>query len=204
MLEGRITMRRAAALVILASAALLLTSCGGTEVEWNADVEKAGFTEVDDALPSLRDAMTGLDETINRRISSSRYKTEALEDYKVITDFVDVLQFYYLPVLNARAMISRAYREVELGMYAEAVEDIGSAVDLVNKAALKSTESTKVGFDKVKESLLNVGEVSDATRQASLLKLSNTAKMLNILIEQINPVVVTTEEGESLIDGQMM
>ena len=196
-------MRRAVVLVILASAALLLTSCGGTEVEWNADIEKAGFTEMDDSFPALRDAMTELDETINRRISSNRYKTEALEDYKVITDFVDVLQFYYLPVLNARAMIARAYREIELGMYTEGVEDIGKAVDLVNKAALKSTERTKIGFDKVKDGLMDVGEVSDATKQASLLKLSNAAKMLNILIEQINPIVVVTEEGESLIDGQI-
>lgn len=196
-------MRRAVVLTMLASVALLLTSCGGTEVAWNADIEKAGFTEMDDSFPALRDAMTELDETINRRISSSRYKNEALEDYKVITDFVDVLQFYYLPVLNARSLISRAYREVELGMYAEAVEDIGKAVDLVNKAALKSTPSTQVGFDKVKESLLNVGQVSDTTKEASLAKLSNTAKMLNILIEQINPMIVVTEEGESLIDGQM-
>ena len=196
-------MRRAVVLTVLTSIALLLTSCGGTEVAWNADIEKAGFSEMDDSFPGLRDAMTELDETINRRISSSRYKNEALEDYKVITDFVDVLQFYYLPVLNARAMISRSYREVELGMYAEAVEDIGSAVDLVNKAALKATPNTKVGFDKVKDSLLNVGQVSDATKETSLVKLSNTAKMLNILIEQINPMVVVTEEGESLIDGQM-
>lgn len=196
-------MRRAVVLAMLASVALLITSCGGNEVVWNADIEKAGFTEINDTFPVLRDAMTELDETINRRISSSKYKNEALEDYKVITDFVDVFQFYYLPVLNARARISRAYREVELGMYAEAVEDIGKAVDLVNKAALKSTESTKIGFDKIKESLINVGEVSDATKEASLVKLSNTAKMLNILIEQINPVVVVTEEGESLIDGQI-
>jgi len=196
-------MRRAVMFTVLASVALLLTSCGGNEVAWNADIEKAGFKEMDDTFPALRDAMTELDETINRRISSSRYKTEALEDYKVITEFVDVLQFYYLPVLNARAMISRAYREVELGMYAEAVEDISNAVDLVNKAALKSTESTRIGFDKVKDSLINVGEVSDATRETSLVKLSNTAKMLNILIEQINPMIVTTEEGESLIDGQL-
>lgn len=196
-------MRRAVAPVILALVALMFTSCGGPEVVWNEDIEKAGFTEIDDSFPALRDAMTELDETINRRISSSRYKNEALEDYKVITDFIDVLQFYYLPVLNARAMISRAYREIELGMYTEAVEDISNAVDLVNKAALKSNEKTRIGFDKVKESLLNVGEVSDATREGSLMKLSNTAKMLNILIEQINPMIEVTEEGESLIDGQM-
>ncbi len=196
-------MRRAVVLIALASAALLLTSCGGREVEWNADIEKAGFTEVDNALPTLRDAMIELDETINRRISSGRYKNEALEDYKVITDFVDILQFYYLPVLNARAMISRAYREVELGLYTEAVEDIGKAVDLVNKASLKSTERTRIGFDKVKEGLLNVGEVSDSTKETSLVKLANVAKMLNILIEQITPTVVVTEEGESLIDGQI-
>ncbi len=196
-------MRRAAALLFLASAAMLVTSCGGPKVEWNPDVEKAGFKEVDDALPTLREAMSGLNETINRRISSSKYKKQALEDFKVISDFVDVLQFYYLPVLNARAMISRAYREVEMGMYTEAVEDIGKAVDLVNKAALKSTESTRVGFEKVKQSLLDVGEVSDATKERSLTKLTNTAKMLNLLIEQINPVVVVTEEGESLIEGQI-
>ncbi len=196
-------MRRAVVLVLLASVAILLTSCGGTEVVWNPDVEKAGFTEMDDTFPALRDAMTGLDETINRRISNARYKNEALADYKVITDFVDVLQFYYIPVLNGRTFISRAYREVELGMYAEAVEDIGKAVDLMNKAALKSTPGTKAAFDKVKDSLLNVGQVSDTTREASLAKLSNSAKMLNILIEQITPVVVMTEEGESLIDGQM-
>lgn len=196
-------MRRAVVLIVLASTALLLTSCGGREVEWNADIEKAGFTEMDNALPALRDAMMELDETINRRISSGRYKNEALEDYKVITDFVDILQFYYLPVLNARAMISRAYREVELGLYTEAVEDIGKAVDLVNKASLKSTERTRIGFDKVKEGLLNVGEVSDSTKETSLVKLANVAKMLNILIEQITPTVVVTEEGESLIDGQI-
>jgi hypothetical protein len=196
-------MRRAVVLIALASTALLLTSCGGREVEWNADIEKAGFTEVDNAFPALRDAMMELDETINRRISSGRYKNEALEDYKVITDFVDILQFYYLPVLNARAMISRAYREVELGLYTEAVEDIGKAVDLVNKASLKSTERTRVGFDKVKGGLLNVGEVSDSTKETSLVKLANVAKMLNILIEQITPTVVVTEEGESLIDGQI-
>ena len=48
-----------------------------------------------------------------------------------------------------------------------------------------------------------MGEVSDATKETSLAKLSNTAKMLNILLEQINPMIVTTEEGESLIDGQI-
>jgi hypothetical protein len=196
-------MRRAIVLVLLASVAVLLTSCGGNKIEWNADVEKAGFTEMDDAFPAVRDAMTQLDETINRRITNTRYKTEALDDFKVISDFVDVLQFYYLPVLNARAMISRAYLEIEIGLYTEAVEDIGKAIDLVNKASLKSNERTRIGFDKVKQDLLDVGEVSDATKETALLKLSNTAKMLNILIEQINPVVVTTEEGESLIDGQM-
>jgi hypothetical protein len=196
-------MRRVVVLILLASSALILTSCGGNKVEWNADVEKASFTEVDSAFPALRESIMDLDETINRRITTRRYKEEALDDLKAITDFVDILQYYYMPVLNARAMLSRAYREVELGMYTEAKDDIGEAVDLVNRAALKSTENTRVGFENVKEGLMDIGEISDANKQANLVKLSNAAKKLNLLIERIQPTVVVTEEGESLIEGHM-
>jgi methyl-accepting chemotaxis protein len=187
---------------LILGVSVLLASCEGEKMVWEPAVEQATFTEIDQSLPAVREAMMDLNETINKRITSRRYKEEALEQFKGITDFVDVVQFYYLPILNARAHIARAYREINHGMYAEASDDIKKAVDNINKASLKSTDNTKAGFDEVKRGLMEVTQVSDQSKDASLISLSNAAKKLNLLIEKIKPTVQVTEEGESLIDGQ--
>jgi hypothetical protein len=196
-------MRRILVLASALALSTILVSCGGEKMEWDAAVEQSTFAEIDQSIPAVREALTDLNESINKRITSARYKEEALDQYKQVKDFVDVLQFYYLPVLNARAHIARAYREIGYGMYTEASDDIKKAVDNINKAALKSTERTRIGFDEVKRGLLEVEAISDQTAAPSRLRLSNAAKKLNMLIEKIKPVVVTNEEGESLIDGQM-
>jgi hypothetical protein len=196
-------MKRFLLLVMVLAASLILASCAEEKAVWEPAVEQSTFTEVDQALPGVREAMMELDETINKRITSKRYKEEALGQFKNVTDFVDVLQFYYLPILNARAHIARAYREIDQGMYSEASDDIRKAVDNINKAALKSTESTKTGFDVVKDGLMQVSQISDQTSDASRTRLANAAKQLNMLIEKIKPIIVLTEEGESLVDGQI-
>jgi len=177
-------------------------SCGGKEMEFNAAIEQATFTEIEQVLPAAREALVDLNETINKRVSG-RYRDEALADYKVVSDFVDAIQFYYLPVLNARAHISRAYREIGFGMYAEASEDIKDAIDNLNIAELKSTEGTKVAFEEVKRGLVEVEAISDQSADQNMIALSNAAKKLNMLIEKIKPTIVMTEEGEALIEGQL-
>lgn len=177
-------------------------SCGGKEMEFDAAIEQATFTEIEQVLPAAREALVDLNETINKRVSG-RYRDEALADYKVVSDFVDVIQFYYLPVLNARAHISRAYREIGFGMYAEASEDIKDAIDNLNKAELKSTEGTKGAFEEVKRGLVEVEAISDQSADQNMIALSNAAKKLNMLIEKIKPTIVMTEEGEALIEGQL-
>ena len=196
-------MKRFLLLAMVLAASVMLASCAEEKAVWEPAVEQSTFTEVDQALPGVREAIMGLDETINKRITSKRYKEEALEQFRGVTDFVDILQFYYLPILNARAHIARAYREIDQGMYSEASDDIRKAVDNINKAALKSTESTKIGFDVVKEGLMQVSQISDQTSDASKTRLANAAKQLNVLIEKIKPIIVLTEEGESLVDGQI-
>jgi hypothetical protein len=177
-------------------------SCGGKEMQFNAAIEQSTFTEIEQAIPAAQEALMDLNESINKRISG-KYRDEALADYKVVSDFVDVIQFYYLPVLNARAHISKAYREIGFGMYTEASEDIKEAVDNLNKASLKSTEGTKAGFDEVKRGLMEVEAISDQSADQNMLALSNAAKKLNMLIEKIKPTVVMTEEGEAMIEGQL-
>lgn len=196
-------MKKLLLLATVLAASLILASCGEEQTVWEPAVEQSTFTEVDQALPGVREAMMDLSETINKRITSKRYKDEALEQFRGVTDFVDILQFYYLPILNARAHIARAYREIDQGMYSEASEDIRKAVDNINKASLKSTESTQTGFAVVKEGLMQVSQISDQTSEASKTRLANAAKQLNVLIEKIKPIVVLTEEGESLVDGQI-
>jgi hypothetical protein len=195
-------MKRFILLGCLLAVSLGLASCGGEQMVWEPAVEQSTFAEIDQALPAVREAIMDLNDTINRRITTKRYKDEALEQLKGCSDFVDKVQFYYLPILNARAHIARAYREVGYGMYAEASEDIKKAVDNINKAALKSTDTTRIGFEEVKRGLVEVTEISDATKDSSRIKLTNAAKKLNHLIEKVRPTVVVTEEGESLIDGQ--
>lgn len=195
-------MKKALLLAAVLAASLVLASCEGEKMAWDPAVEQSTFTEVDQSLPAVREALMDLNDSINKRITSQRHKDQALEQFKGVTDFVDILQFYYLPILNARAHIARAYREVGQGMYSEASDDIKKAVDNLNKAALKSTDRTRAGFDEVKRGLMEVTEVSDATKEASMVRLSNAAKKLNLLIEKIRPTVTKTEEGESLIDGQ--
>jgi hypothetical protein len=195
-------MKRFVLLGCVLAIAMGLASCGGEKMVWEPAVEQSTFTEIDQALPAVREAMMNLNDTINKRITTKRYKEEALEQLKGCTDFVDIIQFYYLPILNARAHIARAYREVGHGMYAEAAEDIKKAVDNINKAALKSTDATRVGFEEVKRGLVEVTPISDATKDVSRVKLTNAAKKLNLLIEKVRPTVLVTEEGESLIDGQ--
>ncbi|MFH1314622.1 MAG: hypothetical protein ABIJ00_15555 [Candidatus Eisenbacteria bacterium] len=196
-------MKRFLFLAMVLAASLILASCAEEKSVWEPAVEQSTFTEMDQALPGVREAMMDLDETINKRITSKKYKEEALEQYRMMTDFIDILQFYYLPILNARAHIARAYREIDQGMYSEASDDIRKAVDNINKAALKSTESTKTGFDVVKEGLMQVSQISDQSSEASKTRLANAAKQLNMLIEKIKPVIMLTEEGESLVDGQI-
>lgn len=187
---------------LILGVSVVLASCGAEKTVWDPSVEQSTFTEIDQSLPAVREAMMALNETINRRITSKRYKDEALEQFKGVADFVDVVQFYYLPILNARAHIARAYREIDYGMYGEASDDIKKAVDNINKASLKSTDNTKAGFDEIKRGLMEVTQISDQTKDPSLTRLSNAAKKLNLLIEKIKPTVMVTEEGESLIDGQ--
>jgi hypothetical protein len=195
-------MKRFVLLGYVVAVTIGLASCGAEKMVWEPAVEQSTFTEIDQSLPAVREAVLALDETINKRITSRRYKEEALEQLKGVSDFVDVVQFYYLPILNARAHIARAYREIGHGMYAEATEDIRKAVDNINKAALKSTETTGAGFDEVKRGLVEVTEISDSTKDSSMVKLANAARKLNHLIEKVRPTVFVTEEGESLIDGQ--
>jgi hypothetical protein len=195
-------MRKVLLAGLILGVAALLVSCEAEKMEWEGSIEQSTFTEIDQSLPVVRQAMMDLNETINKRITNRRYKEEALEQFRGVTDFVDVLQFYYLPILNARAHIARAYREINHGMYAEASDDIKKAIDNINKASLKSTESTKAGFDEVKRGLMEVTQISDQTKAPSLTRLSNAAKKLNLLIEKIKPTIMVTEEGESLVDGQ--
>ncbi len=195
-------MKRVLLAGLILGVSVMLASCEGEKMVWDPAVEQTTFTEIDQSLPAVREAMMDLNETINKRITSRRYKEEALEQFKGITDFVDVLQFYYLPILNARAHIARAYREINHGMYTEASDDLKKAIDNINKASLKSTENTRAGFDEVKRGLMEVTQISDQSKDASLTSLSNAAKKLNLLIEKIKPMVTVTEEGESLIDGQ--
>jgi hypothetical protein len=195
-------MKKFLVFALLWTIVVTFASCGGKEMEFNPAIEQATFTEIEQGIPGAREALMDLNETINKRISG-RYRDEALEDYKVVSDFVDVIQFYYLPVLNARAHISRAYREIGFGMYTEASEDIQDAIDNLNKAALKSTEGTKAGFEEVKRGLMEVEAISDQSADQNMIALSNAAKKLNLLIEKIKPTVVMTEEGEALIEGQL-
>jgi hypothetical protein len=195
-------MKRFLVFALLWSAVVTFASCGGEEMQYDAAIEQATFTEIEQAIPAAREALMDLNETINKRISG-RYRDEALEDYTAVRQFVDIVQFYYLPVLNARAHISRAYREIGFGMYMEASDDIKDAVDNLNKAALKSTEGTRAGFEEVKRGLMEVEAISDQSAQQNMIALSNAAKKLNMLIEKIKPTVVMTEEGEALIEGQL-
>jgi hypothetical protein len=196
-------MKKLLLFVLLVASAIALASCEGEKMVWEPAVEQSTFTEIEQILPGATESLAELNEIINRRISSNRYKDEAIEHFTKVNDFVYVVQLYYLPILNARAHIARAYREIQHGMYSEASDDIRKAVDNINKAGLKSTEGTQRAFDVVKEGLMSVEQISDATADASLLRLVNAAKQLNMLIEKIEPVVVMTEEGEHLIDGQM-
>jgi hypothetical protein len=195
-------MRKALLTVLSLGCALAIVSCAAEEREWDPAVEQSTFTEIEQSLPAAREAAMALDELINRRMSS-RYRDDATEELRQLQDFMDAIQFYYMPILNARAHIARAYREIDHGMYTEASEDIRKAADNLTKASLKSTEATKAGFEEVKRGLMEVQQVSDDTAETSMVKLSNAAKKLNLLIERIKPTVVKTEEGESLIDGQL-
>jgi hypothetical protein len=195
-------MKKFLVFALLWTIVVTFASCGGKEMEFNPAIEQATFVEIEQAIPGAREALMDLNETINKRISG-RYRDEALGDYTVVSDFVDVIQFYYLPVLNARAHISRAYREIGFGMYTEASEDIQDAIDNLNKASLKSTEGTKAAFEEVKRGLMEVEAISDQSAEQNMFALSNAAKKLNMLIEKIKPTVVKTEEGESLIEGQL-
>ena len=196
-------MRRVLAVISVMAVAFVLVSCGEKQRPWDPEVEKSTFTEIEQSIPAVREALMDLNESINKRITSKKYREKALEQFKGVADFVDILQFYYLPILNARAYIARAYREVQYSMYTEASEDIKKAIDNINKASLKSTEKTKAGFDVVKQGLMSIERISDQTKDATLTRLSTAAKQLNALIEKIKPTVVVTEEGESLIDGQL-
>jgi plasmid replication initiation protein len=88
-------------------------------------------------------------------------------------------------------------------MYTEASEDIKDAIDNLNKAALKSTGTTKGAFEEVKRGLMEVEAISDQSADQNMIALSNAAKKLNMLIEKIKPTVVMTEEGEAMIEGQL-
>ena len=195
-------MKKFLVFALLWTVIVTFASCGGKEMEFNAAIEQATFAEIEQAIPAAKEALIDLDETINKRVSG-RYRDEALEDYKVVSDFVDVIQFYYLPVLNARAHISRAYREIGFGMCTEASGDIKDAIDNLNKAALKSTDATKGAFEEVKRGLMEVEAISDQSADQNMIALSNAAKKLNMLIEKIKPTVVMTEEGEAMIEGQL-
>lgn len=195
-----------ARILMIGIACLLVSAtvvCGAKQQPWDPEVEKSTFTEISRPVGTAREGLVDLYNIINKQITNKAAKEEALAKLKEVSDFVDILQFYYLPILNARAYVSRAYREVQYSMYTEAAEDIKKAVEELNKAGLKSTESTKAAFDLVKNGLVSMQEVSDKTKKANLVKLSNCAKQLNMLIEKIRPTVVKTEEGETLIEGNL-
>ena len=193
-------MRRFLYGALLLGLGLLVISCGEEQMVWDTDIEQSTFTEIEQGLPEARMALVDLGESLEKM--PRREKDAAIEQYTQVRDFVEILSLYYMPILNARAHISRAYREIEFGMYSEASDDIRKAIDNLNKASLKSTERTQAGFEVVKKGLGEVSGISDASADASMVRLSNAAKQLNTLIEQIRPTIVMTEEGEMLIDGQ--
>ncbi len=195
-------MRRFLAAALVLGLSLLVISCGGEEMVWDTDIEQSTFKEIEQGMPDARQALIDLGESLDKM--PRREKEAAIEQYTQVRDFVEIVALYYMPILNARAHISRAYREIQHGMYQEASEDIRKAIDNINKASLKSTESTKAGFDVVKKGLTEISGISDASADASMVRLSNAAKQLNTLIEKIRPVIVVTEEeGEILINGQL-
>ncbi len=200
MIQRGYEMRRFLSTALVLGLGLLVISCGGEQRAWDTDIEQSTFTEIEQGLPEARLALVDLGESLEKM--PRREKDAAIEQYTQTRDFVEILSLYYMPILNARAHISRAYREIQYGMYAEASTDIRKAIDNINKASLKSTESTKAGFEVVKKGLTEVSGISDASADASMVRLSNAAKQLNTLIEKIRPVIVMTEEGEMLIDGQ--
>jgi hypothetical protein len=193
-------MRRISLLALVLGLSMLVSSCGGEKMTWDPAVEQSTFTEIEQSLPAARQAVMDLDEAIQN--VPRRQKDAAVEQYTQVRDFIEVMYLYYLPILNARAHIARAYREIGHGMYAEASEDIRKAIDNLNKASLKSTENTKEGFDVVKAGLMEVSQISDQSAEVGKARLSSAAKQLNALIEKIRPIIVETEEGELLIDGQ--
>ncbi len=188
------------ALTIMFSATI---ACGAKQQPWDPEVEKSTFTEITRPLATAREGLVDLHAIINKEIKTKATKDQALAKLKEVSDFVDLLQFYYLPILNARSYVSRAYREVQYSMYTEAAEDIKKAIEELDRAGLKSTEKTKAAFDVVKNGLISMKEISDKTKKANLVKLSNSAKQLNMLIEKIRPTIVTTEEGENLVEGNL-
>jgi hypothetical protein len=198
-------MRRFVVAALVLALSLTVISCGGKDMVWDQDIEQSTFTEIEQGMPAAREALADLGETLGKL--PRRDREAAMENYTEVRDFVEILAVYYLPILNARAYISRAYREIDFGMYQEASDDIRKAIDNINKASLKSTESTKAGFDVVKAGLTEVSGISDASAEASKVRLSNAAKQLNTLIEQIRPTIVVTEEDgqvlEMLVDGQL-
>ena len=193
-------MRRVSLVVLVLGLSMLVSSCGGEKVAWDPAVEQSTFTEIEQSLPAARQALLDLDDAIEN--VPRRQRDEAMEQYVQVRDFVEVMYLYYLPILNARAHIARAYREIDYGMYSEASEDIRKAIDNLSKAALKSTDNTKEGFDVVKDGLKEVSEISDVTAESHMARLSNACRQLNALIEKIRPIIVETEEGELLVDGQ--
>lgn len=194
-------MRRLLFTVLILSLGLMMVSCGQKKMAWDSDIEQTTFTEIEQGMPDARQALVDLRENVAK--VPRRQQEEAMNEYTQVRDFVEILALYYMPILNARAHISRAYREIDYGMYAEASEDIRKAIDNINKASLKSTESTRAGFEVVKTNLTEVSGISDASAEASMMRLSNAAKQLNTLIEKIRPTIVETEEGELLVDGQL-
>jgi len=198
-------MRRFVAAALVLGLSLTVVSCGGEQMVWNTDIEQSTFTEIEQGMPAARRALVDLGESLEKM--PRRDKEAALEQYTQVRDFVEIVALYYMPILNARAHISSAYREIEFGMYQEASDDIRKAIDNINKASLKSTESTQAGFEVVKKGLTGVSGISDASAEASKVRLSNAAKQLNTLIEQIRPSVMVIEEDgqilELLIDGQL-
>jgi hypothetical protein len=197
-------MRRFVVVALVLGLSLTVISCGGQEMVWDADIEKSTFTEIEQGMPDARQALVDLEESLEK--VPRRDREAAMEQYTQVRDFVEIVALYYMPILNARAHISRAYREIQHGMYQEASDDIRKAIDNLNKASLKSTESTQAGFEVVKTGLTEVGSISDASAEAKMVRLSNAARQLNTLIEQIRPTVVVIEEDgetlELLIDGQ--
>ncbi|MGQ9603916.1 MAG: hypothetical protein ACUVUU_06850 [bacterium] len=194
-------MRRLTILVL--SLVVLATVAYAKQQPWDPEVEKSSFTEINRPVATARENVMDLYAMINKEIKTKSAKDQALTTLKKLSDFVDILQFYYLPVLNARSYVSRAYREVQYSMYTEAAEDIKKAVEELDRVGLKATEPTKAALDLVKNGLISIQEISDKTKKPSLLKLSNSAKQLNMLIEKIRPTIVTTEEGENLVEGNL-